>query len=279
MLSAGVVSAWVVFSIAGCTKKTDAPTSSAAEGRTSTAPSGREAANEKMALVRFVNATPGQSMDLWFGNDQAFSNIGYKTVTPYRELPGERHEFALRFAGAGKDSAPKVTTSEGLSDGGHYTVIALLDSKGNPKLNVVRDNLSESKDSRARVRVVNASTQEVDVYSPLALNEGAGRAKQGTADRVKGNAVQNRPEKWFDGVDADSATGYKDVNAANTTVTVRPSSNKNAAGAGVKVPVDLAAGRLYTFVVVGGGNAHALDVVKIVDQVGATLSPMPTGRS
>ena len=277
-LCAGLVAAWAIFSITGCTKKTEQPTTSSADGRTSTAPSGREAANQKMALVRFVNATPGQK-DLWFGNDQAFTNIAYKTVTSYRELPGKREDFKLRTAGTADQGNGEATNSEGLTDGAHYTVVALQDKTGNPKLNVIKDDLVQPADGRAKVRVVNASEDEVDVYAPVSRkNEGtADRAREGTADRAAKAPVLPNEDKWFGGVNANSATSYKDVDPVNSTLTVKPTSNKNnAMNKGVNVPVDLASGKLYSLVVTGGGHGQALDVVKVVDELGPP-SPIPAG--
>ena len=267
-LYASTIAACVALTIAGCSKKTDEPTTSTADGRTSTSPSGREAAKQKMALVRFVNATPGQAMDLWFGDTKAFSDTAYKTVTPYRELPGERHDFQLRFAGRANTGDPNAKNSEGLTDGAHYTVVALLDNDGKPKLNVVNDSLSEPASGRAKVRVINAARQEVDVFSPVTrkgdnqtADRAANPARVGRNDRTAGE------DKWFGGVNADHATEYKDVDPVNSTLMVRPAASKDHGGPGVSVPVDFAAGKMYTLIVTGGDKGHALDVVKVVDEL------------
>jgi len=220
-----------------------------------------------MALVRFVNATPGQPMDLWFGDTKAFSDTAYKTVTPYRALAGERHDFQLRFAGRANTGDPNAKNSEGLTDGAYYTVVALLDNDGKPKLNVINDNLSEPASGRAKVRVINAAREEVDVFSPVT------RKGDQTADRAANPARAARndrtagEDKWFGGVNADHATDYKDVDPVNATLMVRPAASKDRGGSGVSVPVDFAAGKMYTLVVTGGDTGHALDVVKVVDEL------------
>jgi len=264
--------ACVLLAAVGCNKKTDEPSTSTADGKTSTAPSGKEAARQKMALVRFVNAVPGQPMDLWFGDQNAFGNTAYKTVTPYRELPGERREFALRFAGAANTADSKAKDSEGLNDGGHYTVVALLDKDGNPKLNVTSDNLDLPGNGKAKVRVINASQDEVDVLSPVTRRD---HPETGNADRAANGKETRQPhagkdlDTWFGGVNADSSTNYKEVDPINAPLMVRATSGKKGAGPGVNVPVDLAAGKLYTLLVTGGGKGHALDVVRVVDELGA----------
>ena len=263
----------VLLATFGCSnKKTDEPSTTTADGKTSTAPSGKEAARSKMALVRFVNAVPGQPMDLWFGDQNAFQNTAFKSVTPYRELPGERHDLQLRFAGSPNTGDAKAIDSEGLNDGGHYTVVALLDKDGNPKLNVTSDNLDNPPSGKAKVRVINASEEEVDVLSPVTRRD---HPDTGNADRATDRKETREPhagkdvDTWFGGVNANSSTQYKEVDPINAPLTVRPTSAKKAPGPGVHVPVDFAAGKLYTLVVTGGGRGHALDVVRVTDEVGA----------
>lgn len=269
-LHASALVACVALTVTGCAKKTEEPTTSTAAGRTSMSPSGQQAANQKMALVRFVNAT-GQPMDLWFGDTKPFSDTAYKTVTPYRELPGERHDFQLRPAGQANNGEPSAKNSEGLTGGAHYTVVALLDKDGKLKLNVIKDNLSEPSNDRAKVRVINAAPEEVEVFSPVKR-----KGEENTADRAANPVRVDRTDrarnedKWFGGVNSDHATDYKDVDPVNSTLTIRPSASKGHPGAGVNVPVDFAAGKMYTLVVTGADKGHALDVVTVVDELTGT---------
>jgi hypothetical protein len=267
-----------------CTKKTEQASSSTGGGTTSTAPSGEQAARHNMALVRFVNATAGQNVDLWFGDTKIFSNIAYKAATPYRETPSERHDFILEPAGTQPATNAGVKNSEGLSDHAHYTVVAMLDKDGKQKLDVINDKLAEPANGRAKIRVINAAAEEVDVLSPV-------DRKEGSADRMRTypqtppavapapaeSSVDRNLDKWFGGVNKDSSTSYKDVDPVGTTLEVRPSSGvthkRETAGPAVKVPVDFAAGKLYTLIVTGGGRGHALDVVTITDELTGTPSP------
>ena len=267
-----VCNAGLLAATMACSKKTDEASVSTGGGTTASAPSGDQAARHKMALVRFVNASPGRNLDLWFGDSKVFSDVTYKAATAYREVPGERHDFVLEPVGTQPAKDSNVKNSEGLSDGTHYTVVAMVGKDGKQKLNVINDNLAEPASGRSKVRVINATAEEVDVLSPV-------DRKEGSADRMRTPPATDRAnnrdhttdanwDKWFGGVNADSSTSYKEVDPVNTTLDVRPSSgvtHNRPAGPAVKVPIDLAAGKMYTLVVTGRGNA--LDVIKITDEL------------
>ncbi len=267
-----------------CNSKTEQASTTKAGGNTSSAPSGEQAAQRNMALVRFVNAVPGEKADLWFGNSKAFSDVSYKDVTAYKELPGERRDFVFERAGAQPTTNSNVKNSEGLNDGAHYTVVALIDKDGHQKLNVINDDLSEPASNRSKVRIINASNEELDVLSPVDLTKG-------TADRMRhpqnpgqhaANRNDNNWDKWFTGVNSDSATTHKDVDPIATTLEVRrnASGHRNRAAAGaVQVPVDFAAGKIYSLVVTGGGHGHPLEVIKVADELVGSAATTPSTRS
>src|SRR5579872_2222519 len=103
------------IALAACSgNKTSQPSVSETPGGGSTAPSGRDAATEKKALVRFAQTIPGKErVDLWFGDMKVFSDVAYKEVTPYIEVPAERHEFKVQNSGDTQVTA-LATNSEGL---------------------------------------------------------------------------------------------------------------------------------------------------------------------
>jgi hypothetical protein len=108
-------------------------------------------------------------MDLWFGDMKVFSNVAFKEVTPYVEVPAERHDFKLQLAGDTQTTAP-ATNSEGLSAGGHYTIVAERKNgdKGGYTLDAMNDDLKVPTDGKAKVRVVNAAVGlgKIDVVGP-----------------------------------------------------------------------------------------------------------------
>ena len=260
--------------------KTQQASTTNTEGNTTSAPSGQSAADRNMALVRFVNAIPGASVNLTLGGAQAFTAVPYKTVTPYKELSAKADNFKLT-EGHGSESGgvPVANNGQGLSAGAHYTVVAMLDKKGKQKLNVITDNLAEPQGGEAKIRVINASTREVNVYEPATT----GTANRARRDRTlsppppANTGVGNRNGELFTGVDSDSSTDYKNIAPVNGTLQVQPASGNARVRRRqeVKVPVQMTPGRLYTLVVTGGEHGHGLDVVKIADDLTAP-NPMAT---
>jgi hypothetical protein len=234
--------ALAVFALlAGCSSKSTQPTASETPAGGSTAPSGQDAANQKKALVRFAQTIPGsQRMDLWFGDMKTFSNVAYKEVTPYIEVPAERHEFKLQTAGNTQVDA-MATNREGLSAGGHYTIVAEQKSgKSTYTLDALNDDLIPPDDGKAKLRVVNASLGlgKIDVVNP--------------------------DGKLFGGVAEDSGTSYKEVAPSQGTIEIRHSDKK--ADALRVTNLSLQPGRLYTLFIVGGA-AHPLEAVPVTDQL------------
>lgn len=241
MYTSGSAALLLVVSLGACSRSTDRTARN--ENTTGTNTTAQTTNNtNKRAMVRFVNAEPsGGPMDLWFGDQKVFSNVGFKGATDYRELPAERHDFKLRFSG--KDVGdPLATNSEGLSDGKHYTIVAMpkkSDKKNDVTLNAMNDDTDNPPAGKARVRVVNAdkSIGEIDLVQP------------GQKDAIIG------------GINVDSATRYKDVDPASS-LAVRENRNKQIAA---KIPEGIASGKNYTFVVMGADNARTPDVLRLED--------------
>jgi hypothetical protein len=262
--------------VIGCGgNKTEQATRTKTEGgQTSFAASGEAAASRNMALVRFVNAIPGHSVSVDFGNSQVFTAIDYKTVTPYKELPANKDTFRLTAPnGRETGGAPVASTDEGLNKGVHYTVVAMLDKNGKEKIDVITDNLSQPPAGEASVRVINATPHDVDVQAPA-------EATSGTASRVRpGRPVSpppppNQPRVngeegvLFSGVDANTATGFKEITPVDGSFQVLPAGHKQQRkAAGGSVAMQMEPGRLYTLVVAGGTAGQPLDVVQIADNL------------
>jgi hypothetical protein len=211
----------------------------------STTPSGQAAAANKQALVRFVQAVPGK-MDLWFGDEKVFSNVAYKDVTQYTELPAERHDFKLAPAGTNQPTAP-ASNSEGLSAGRHYTIVAQR-KNGKLDIDVVNDDLTAPQSGKAKVRVINAATGlgSIDVYDPAG--------------------------KVVTGVSADSASGYENVAPAQGTLEIRRADKHTDVA---RVPnFTVEADKLYT-IVIAGGAGHRYEAIPVTDQL--TPAAPPTG--
>jgi GrpB-like predicted nucleotidyltransferase (UPF0157 family) len=215
--------------VAGCSSESNQnqPVTTTTNAGTSSAPPATEVKQRGNALVRVIHAVPaGPSVDVFADDTKVFTGIGYKTTSPYKEISGERHTFRIRPAG--QDTAqPLAENSEGLSDGRHYTVMAMADTNGKPTLYFYDDDLVPPSAGKAKVRVIHASADagEVDVY-----------AKQGN-------------KELFDGVNALSQTSYTEVDPMTATLEVRPEGQNNAV---LTIPnAKFNADTTYTVVVTG----------------------------
>jgi len=212
-------------------------------GQTSVAPAGKAVAEQNKALVRFLNADPGVThYDLWFEDSKTYTHVKYQRLTPYDELPASRGEFRLRASGW-DDTEPIATQTGHLDSGKRYTVVALRDAQGNMALEVIADNLTPPSEGKAKVRLINAAPNF------------------GQADVIR----QNDNEALFKGVNVDTATDYKDVDASPTTLEVREKGQHRPA---VLISnVRLEAGKMYTIVMAGGTANTPLQAIPIEDEL------------
>ena len=235
--------------VAACSSESNQnqPVTTTTNAGTSNAPPATEVKQRGNALVRVINAVPaGPSVDVFADDTKVFTGIAYKTTSPYKEVSGERHTFRIRPKG--QDTAqPLAENSEGLSDGKHYTVIAMADANGKPTLYVYDDDLVPPSSGKAKVRVIHASADagEVGVY-----------AKEGN-------------KKLFGGVNALSETSYSEFDPMSGTLEVRPQGKNNAV---LTIPnAKFQAGNTYTVVVTGKAKGTPkLEAMIIEDKLGGT---------
>ncbi len=213
---------------------------------TSTAPPAKEANQRDNALVRVINAVPGNiSFDIFADDQKVFESVAFKNVTPYKELSDDRHSFRVRQAG--QDMAqPVAQNSEGLSGGKHYTIVVLPDTNDKTALYVVNDNITTPPADKAQIRVIHASPDagEIDVVDN------------------KGN------KKLFSGVNFEKGTSYVDVDPLKTTLEVRQEGQDKAI---VTVPnANFEKGKFYTIVVTGHAKGTPkLQTLMVEDQLGS----------
>ncbi len=212
----------------------------------STAPPAAQVEDRDNALVHVIHAIPGgATVDVFAENNKAFTNVAYKSVTPYREIPDDRQTFRVRPTG--QDTAtPLVEDSEGFSDGQHYTIIALPTDGGRADLRFVRDNISVPSSGKAKVRVIHAAAGvgEVDVYA------------RGNNDAL------------FDGVNFPSESSYNEIDPVTGTLEVRREGQNTAA---LTIPnARFEAGKIYTVIVMGRATGTPrLEAIIVEDQLGA----------
>jgi len=214
----------VLLALAACSSNKvaeNAPVKSGGDGK-GTAPASAAAKQVDKALVRFVNGTVA-SKDLAFGDLTTFAGVDSFDITPYKELPADRHEFKL-FAKDQKGE-PLATNSEGLSSGKHYTVLAVTEKDGKTTLDPVSDDLTPPSPGMAKVRVIN--------LAPAMKN----------ADLYAGG----KKDALISGAGLDRPTSYNDVSPSEAALYLRNSMSKKNS---VRVEdMKLKAGKLYTILV------------------------------
>jgi Domain of unknown function (DUF4397) len=225
----------------GCSREAqeNRPVRTTTEQGTSGAPPAKQSAERDKALVRVVHAmATGPTVDVFADETLAFSNVTYKTVTPYNELPDDRLTFRVRAAAGGVTTKPLAENSEMLLGGRHYTVIPMEDDAGKITVRVLADDLTPAPRDQARVRVINASPDagEVDVVA-----KGGNKA-------------------IFGGVNFTSEAGYKDVEPMRGDLEVRREGKKE-----VLPNQNWEPGKTYTIILAGRGK---LEAITIEDQIG-----------
>jgi Domain of unknown function (DUF4397) len=285
--------------LAGCQSKQEEPIRSSSQSGTSMAPSGEQADERNMALVRFINADPNtKSVSAYMDSNVAFTDVSFKTVTPYRQVPDGNHIFHLGDRAsmqAGRDTDPDVSVGregadvnmgtdadnrdrddvtserESLGSGEYYTVI-LRPASG--------DERADARDERADARKDNDRDDATRAAMGLrprieVIKDDFGSPKDDQAQIRVINAASN-PEKLdifvrpkndelFGNIDVNSTPSYKDVDPGNVTLEIREDGKDRAL---FTLPsTRMEAGKLYTFVLTNKGtNGRSLDAVLVEDQ-------------
>lgn len=151
------------------------------------------------AQIRVVHAVPGgPAVDVYAGDQSAFSNVKFKSVTAYRPLGANLPEFKLLETGAAPTATPMAENREVLIDGRYYTLIAIPKADGEGvDIKALKDD-HDGDANKARIRVVNAARglDDLDIR------------------------IQGREDDLFDDVDFSTEAGYKEVDPGTVTLIV-----------------------------------------------------------
>lgn len=225
--------------------KTEKPVLTSNDGQTQASPSGTEMAKEGKSLVRLVNAIPAKKgIDVSGGDRTVFTDIAYKSVTPYAEIRNNMVNFRLRSSGTDSSLA---NNNEAMTDGYRYTIVALPGMKGEPSMRVLRDEVVPDS-GKARVRVINAAPDigNVDV------------------------AMQGQKDPIFGGVGYGTEAGYKDIEPVSGTIEIR--SDLKTRKPLLLKNMKFEAGKAYTIVLAGWGTG-GIDAIAFDDTMaGSNLS-------
>jgi hypothetical protein len=257
--------------LVGCQSKQNEPIrSSSSSGGTSMAPSGERADQSNMALVRFINAEPNmKTVSAYMDSNQAFADVSFKTVTPYREVPDGRHTFHLgdhASMQAGRDQTGTaneeggINESESLSSGNYYTVVLLPNDIATGSRNNNANQGSNSDNQRAKIKVIK------DDFGSPSKDKAQVRVINAAA-RVGNLDVVQRPKNddLFSNIDVGTNPSYKDVDPGTLMLEIRENGKKSALFTVPSTKVD--AGHMYTVVIAEKGtNGRNLDAVVVEDQ-------------
>lgn len=242
----------VAFVACGRDASRDAAVTTTTPAGQSTAPPAAAVDDRDNALVRVVNAMPTAAAVDVYGDDQRlFDGVAYETVTPYREVDGQRYAIEVRAAGAAQGE-PLGRNSEGFDDGDHYTVFALAGDDGKATLRVVKDDHSIPATGKARLRVVHGSREagELDVFA-------AGRR-----------------DPIVDGVNIGTVSDYDEIDPVTGALEIRQEGQTRVLHTLRGVQIE--PGRSYTVVVTGRLTATPrLDAFVIEDRA-ETATPATT---
>jgi hypothetical protein len=171
----------------------------------------------------------------------------WATRRPLPKIPKDGRIAILFGAGASYGYTDTLAENrEKLSNGGHYTIVAIADTDDDAdsfgELRVLDDELKPITNGKARVRFVNAVAgldDEISVFP-----------------RGSENAL-------VDGINFKMEAGWNEEDPWSGTLEVRTEDRKSPLAT---VPnVDLKAGGTYTFVIAGTPNK--VEVIQVKDQV------------
>lgn len=229
---------WLVAAIACGGTKTTPPVDTRGADGASGSPAGADASRLGTSMVRLVNALPDQpTVDLTLDERQTFAAVVYRAGTPYQGVGN--NVIQLRLTPAGLPN-PLAETTETLTDGNSYTIIAFPQKEPGAGLRLLHDEVVPGS-GKSQVRVVHAvpAMGQVDV------------------------AVQGRATALFAGVRYGAEAGYQELDPMTGVIEIRTDEAQSQT---LSKSRRFEAGRAYTIVVMGRG-AGQLECIVFEDTV------------
>ncbi|HEU4800075.1 MAG TPA: DUF4397 domain-containing protein [Gemmatimonadales bacterium] len=229
-------------------RDTGSVTTQSSQG-TSVAPDAESVEGRDNALVRVVNAIPGSPASIYADDSVAFESVAYKAVSEWEEMPDDFFGFKVVQVGQSIGTDTLAENREKLSNGGHYTIVALPEDRANPSqgdeygdLRVLDDELKPMTEGKARVRFINAvAGLETDI------------------DVIR----SGDNEALVEGVNYGNEAGWNDEDPWTGALEVRLDGNETALAT---IPaVEFQAGRSYTFIF--AGTPESVEVIRFSDDV------------
>jgi len=210
------------------------------------------AAAAGVGYVRLAHLSPDTpAVDVYLSSvngsmaTQKFDAVGYGVVSKYLPLAPGTYAVAMRLPGAAADSPPVLSTQATVVEGKAYTV-AGVGKFTDLGLRVIPDDLVLPDQSKAKVRVVQASVQQPTL--DVSMASGA---------------------KIADNVQFATTTDYQLCDPGKWTLRLTP---PNATTAATTVTAPLKAGSVYSLIVLDGKNGLTAQL-----RTDATSSGVPAG--
>lgn len=209
------------------------------------------AASEEEGLFRLAHLSPDTPAgDVYVDSvsdpdvQLTFPGVEYGMVSDYQEVPAGTYTISMLPVGSPPDAPPILSATVDVAPGSARTV-AGLGTFADLGLDVLEDDLTLPPADQARVRVIAAAAdaESLDV----------------TTD--DGTVVASD-------LPFATATDHVDVPGGPATLTVTPDD-----GPAVQLPVDLAAGSVYTLLVLDDGTG-GLTVQRALDAAGSGTVPV-----
>lgn len=212
--------------------------------------SGAAHAASKDGYVRLAHLSPDTpAVDVYLSavsgdmKEQTFPAVAYGVVSQYMPLPAGTYTVAMRAAGSPESDPPVLTTAVTVQAGKAYTV-AGVGHNTDLGLRVIPDDLKSPPAGKARVRIVQASAQVVQLRVSVP-------DKKVIADQVS----------------FASTTDYIDVNPGRWPLRLEPLPN----GKPINVNVDLNAGGVYSVFVLDADGGKITAQVRTDAQNGVVI--------
>jgi hypothetical protein len=238
----------------GATGPTTLPEATTPGRVTTTYASGVATEKQDRALVRLVNALPGDRLiSVLADTGEAFRDIAFRSVTQYQSMNVETVNFEF-FANGQSVSVPAPVSHKPLIAGQRYTLVAMPseDGKG-ATVRVLRDELTPP-DGKAQVRVIHAAPGAGELAVTL----------PGLADPLF-RKLGYRTEAGFETVDP----------VVHTSVSI---SAEHSAGRALTVKdIELPAGQSVTIVVTHPAK-KGLEAITFEDHLPAPPSEVTVGH-
>lgn len=114
------------------------------------------AAQNNNAMVRVIHASPdAPAVDVFVDGKAALTNVAFKAISDYLEVPAGEHKIAVAPAGQG-EAAAVINANPTVEAGKAYT-IAAVGKLADIKAQIYSDNLAAPAAGKAHVRVIHAS--------------------------------------------------------------------------------------------------------------------------